>query len=522
MEGMKLLAPLFLAFAVGCTVGEARPAEPSPEALPEEQRPAPPPAAGPEAEARAAAGVERAAAAYAVGEVTRALSLSQQVLADYPSTGAANQALWVAARSAFALGQYEEARRLAERFAALHPTGSEAAREARSLASLAADAQARPVSGVLVGAILPRTGPDVLVQYGDLVLEGIRLAVRQAEQRQGRSIELVVADDGGGSRTAAALGELERRGVAAVIGPLLPQQLFAVGAARSNPALLLVSPTIPELPADLRNVYTVGGGDTRGAVELARYAARLGMREGAILHARGPEHERRARAFAAEFQARGGRILTTVPYDSGTTTYASEMRRILSAVGPAQRDRRPFALFVAAPDRDVPQIAPQISFYGLDGVGAQVLGDAIWASDAVRRLVPVRDLEGVVAAASLPADRAAGVADPEFIELFEQAYRRSLGNVLPALGYDAAHLVLQALPNQSVTPEAVTRRFELLAEVRAATGTLSVRDARLVRTPHLVVIRNGRLEPAPDPLLGPAAPAGVGADPHPATGSVRP
>jgi ABC-type branched-subunit amino acid transport system substrate-binding protein len=510
---MKLLAPLFLALAVGCTVGEARPAEPAPEAIPEEQRPTPPATVGPEAEARAAEGVERAAAAYAVGEVTRALRLAREVLADYAATRAADQALWVAARSSFAVGRYDEARRLAERYVAAQPAGSVAAQEARALVSLATDAQASPTRGVVVGALLPRTGPDVLVQYGDLVLEGIRLAVRQAERQQGRSIELVVADDGGGSRTGAALAELERRGVAAVIGPLLPQQLFAVGTARTNPGLLMVSPTIPDA-SELRNVYTVGGGDTRGAVELARYAVRLGMREGAILHARGPEHERRASAFAAEFQARGGRVLTTVPYDSGTTTYATEMRRILSAVGPDQRDGRPFALFVAAPDRDVPQIAPQVSFYGLDVAGARVLGDAVWASDVVRRLVANRDLEGVVAAASLPADRATGVADPDFIELFEQAYRRSLSNVLPALGYDAAHMILQALPNQSVTPDAVTRRFELLAEVRAATGTLSVRDARLVRTPHLVVIRNGRLEPAPDPILSPSA--------QPAAGRVRP
>ena len=78
-------------------------------------------------------------------------------------------------------------------------------------------------------------------------------------------------------------------------------------------------------------------------------------------------------------------------------------------------------------------------------------------------------------------------------------YRQSLGNQLPALGYDAAHLIMQALPNRSLTPAALARRFHLLAEIRGATGLLSVRSDRVVRRPHLVIIRDGMLEPAPYP-----------------------
>jgi branched-chain amino acid transport system substrate-binding protein len=504
MEGTRGLTPLLLALVLGCTVGEARPADPAPaDPGREAATPAPGEAVGPEADARAAALVERARTEYDVGEVAAALELARRVLALYPSSGSADEALWVAARASFGAGDYEEARRLADSYASRQPAGSDRARSARELAGLAVDAQARPAD-VAVGALIPRTGPDVLVQYGDLVLDGIRLAIREAESRQGRSIRLVVADDGGGARTAQAVAELERNRVSAIIGPLLPEQLPAAVGARADPELLMVSPTVPEPPAHWPNVYSVGGGDTRGAVELARYVSWLGMADGAILHARGPEHERRARAFAAEFQSLGGRILATVPYDSGTTTFAPYMRRILAAVGSGAGGSgrpagRPFALFVSAPDRDVPQIAPQVSFYGLDAAGARVLGDAIWASETVRRLVPGRDLEGVVAASALPAERAASIADPDFVARFEQAYRRSLNNALPALGYDAAHLVLQALPNQALTPAATTRRFELLAGVHGATGTLSVRDARLVRTPHLVVIRNGRPEPVPEP-----------------------
>lgn len=501
---MSWIGSVLLAVALGCTVGEVRPEEPAvpppPAEVPAERVPADRPAEEVVAEAAAAELLAVAQRAYDAGELDAATELAGRILRDHPSTDAADPAVWLAARAAFGDGRYEDARELAQAYAAGQPAGSERSAAARRLAELASDALAEPATVVpVIGALLPRTGSPVLVQYGDWILEGIQLAIRQAERREGRSIRLVVADDGGGVRTAAAMAELERGGAMAIIGPLMSHSLPAAAGARSTSRLLMVSPTIAETPTHWSNIYSVVGGDTRGAEELARYAAQVGLSDAAVLYARGPEYERLANAFISVFQQLGGRVRATVPYDSGTTTFESHMRRIVDAAAPGGQPARAFALFVAAPDRDVPQIAPQISFYGVDAAGAQVLGDAAWASAPVRRLVPGRDLEGVVAASPLPAGRANGVADPDFVALFEQTYRRSLNNALPALGHDAAHLVLQALPNRALTPDATSRRFELLAGIPAATGTLSVRAGRIVRVPHLVVIRNSELVPAAEP-----------------------
>jgi branched-chain amino acid transport system substrate-binding protein len=510
IERTKGMAVVLLAIALGCTVGEARtegPGLPGAEPTPGEASPRVRPT--PEAERLAGDLAGRAVVAYEAGDLTQALAAAVRALETYPGTAGAEQSRWVAARAAFGLGEYGQARDHAEAFRRRVAADSPEAQDARRLVELAEDALAGPgTASPVVGAVLPRTGSRAMVQYGDWVLEGIELAVRQEERRSGRSIQLVVADDGGGTRTAAAVAELERRGVVAVIGPLLPQQLPEVAGARTDPRLVFVSPTITDAPAHWSSMYSVAGGDTRGAQTLGRYAADMGLRDAAILHARGLEYQRRAQAFAAEYEALGGRVLATVPYDSGTTTFAPHMRQILSVVpqaGGAARSRgedwegRRFALFVTAPDRDVPQIAPQIGYYGLTTAGAQVLGDEAWASPAVRRVIPNRDMEGVVTASPLAPGRAESVADPDFVTLFEQTYRRSLTNQLPALGYDAAHMVLQALPNRLLTVEATTRRFEMLTGIHGATGTLSVRAARLVRTPHLATIRDGALTPAPLP-----------------------
>jgi branched-chain amino acid transport system substrate-binding protein len=494
IERTRWIIPVVVAMVLGCAAGEARPegsgaTTPGGAPGPGARSPAAPTA---EAERLASAVMERARRAYQYGEVQESLELSRRVTITYPGTVAADSALWLAARSAYGLGRYEEAGEWAERYVRRLSPGTPEEAQALGLAELAADAAGAAGSAVpVVGAVLPRTGSPTLVQYGDWVLEGIELAIRDAERRTGRRIQLIVEDDGGGPRTAQAVAQLERRGVLAIIGPILPQNLHAAVSARVNSQLLMLSPTIPETPRHLSHVYSVASGDAHGAQELARHAVGSGMLDGTILHARGMEHQRRADAFAAEYQARGGRIRTVVSYEVGTTTFAAHMRQILAAAGGA----RPFVLFVAAPERDVPQIAPQISFYGLAAAGVQVLGDDAWASAAVRRVVPNRDMEGVIAASPLPPGRADAVADPDFVAIFEAAYRRTLTNQLPALGYDAARLILEALPNRLLTPAATARSFEFLTGIPGATGTLSVRGGALVRTPHLVVIRTGQLEP---------------------------
>lgn len=557
--GLGAVAALLL--VVACTVGEVRP-----------ERPSAPDAEGPAADTAAAVDtmavgdetfgatdlLTRSRLAYDGAELEEALALAEQVLAEYPTSGTAEEARWLAARTAFAMERYAQAEELASRYAEEQPSGSTDAEEARELARLAEDALAEPASTpAVVGAILPRSGPRVLVRYADYILQGIELAVAEVERRQGRPIELVVVDDSGGAGTRSAVAELERRGALAVVGPLLPRNLPAAVEARRDPRLVLVSPTATRSPS-WPEAYSVSTGDTRGAQELGRYAADVGFTQAALLYARGRQYEQKAQAFSVEYETLGGHVRARVPYDSGTTTFGPHMEQILAAVAPSPSDtfgverslaarlmdaglitdpmavdtlpadslltlidrlssrssaqarenagawagrlpQRPFALFVAAPQQDVPKIAPQVAFYGLDSAGVQVFGDEAWASAQVRRVVPRRDLERVIAASHFPPGRADEAADPEFVQLYESSYRRSLDSSLPALGYDAANLVLQALPNRMLTPDAVAVRFGFLAAIRGATGMLSVRGGRVVRTPYVVMIRDGSLEPAPQP-----------------------
>lgn len=345
-----------------------------------------------------------------------------------------------------------------------------------------------PPAKVVIGAIVPQTGPAVLRQYSDLVLEGVRLALAQA----GAGVpELVVLDDAGDAEKDPTLvRELERRGAVAIIGPLLSAGVASAARARSDTALVLISPTASELPPGLPNVYSLNAGDVQGAEALAQYAARSGRSRVALLYPRTEEFARQARAFAAALKRAGGSVAADVPYDSGMTTFRTPLRAV---AGSGAR-----AVYVAAPERDVRQLAPQLAYYGVTGKGIDVLGAEAWTSDDVLRLVSPRYLNGVVA--STPLVRTSPqVGWQEFVQLYEQTYRRSLDNPFPALGWDAARLILAGLKDGRGRAADVARRLGAEAEVRGATGVFAVRDGTLVRRPFVVRIDDRKLVPLVTP-----------------------
>lgn len=343
---------------------------------------------------------------------------------------------------------------------------------------------ARPVLGV----VLPQSGSPALEQYGQLVLEGVRLALQAAGVG---APELVVLDDGGdAARDPGLVAQLEGRGAVAIIGPLLSPGLAASANARRDSMLVLVSPTASTVPADLPNVYTLNQPDTEGARALARYAVRDGARRLAMLYPRMEEYEQKAGAFAAALRTAGGTVLADVPYDSGTTTFRAQLRRIATA--------NPDGLVVFAPERDVRQLAPQISYYGVSGKGLKLYGGENWTSEEILRLVDAKYTNGVVACTPLVRESGAA-AWQDFTALYESAYKRTLDTPFPALGYDAARMVLSAMGRGRPRPAEVARVLARLHGFRGATGILVTGPGGLTRQPFLVRIEDGKLVPVETP-----------------------
>jgi len=184
------------------------------------------------------------------------------------------------------------------------------------------------------------------------------------------------------------------------------------------------------------------------------------------------------------------------------------------------------------PAEDIPQLAPQLTFYGLDTLGIRVLGTAGWAEEEVLRGVSRRHTDGVVVATPYRAgENPPGHAG--FVAAYESRFRRSVRDAVPALGWDAASLLLLALRSGARTPNEVARALSDVRGFPGATGVLSMEDGRIVREHYLVCLQDGRplplaadraarpapraqppalVDAAPIPGAGPACPATQAAD----------
>lgn len=351
-----------------------------------------------------------------------------------------------------------------------------------------------------MGALLPTGGSPGLARVAELVGEGARVATEQAEARRRRPVRLRILEDSGTpDGEVARYRELESEGVVGVIGPLLDRSLETVARARGRP-VPLVSPTAQSVPPELDGVYSLNGPDPDQARVLARYALRAGFRTAAVVFSTARTSTVEARTFADAFRSGGGSVLAELPYDSGATYFESQFLRVA--------ELRPEAVVLPVPARDLELLAPQVSFFALDTLNIRILGTSGWTSDAVLGAVEPRHTDSVVAVAA----RAPGRGDSawlSFVESYESRYHKSLRSPVPALGYDAAGLLLEALDRGARTPQDLRRTLESIRGFEGATGILSVEQGRIVREWFPVLIHDRRPDPIPSdgvPPIGPLPP----------------
>ena len=100
----------------------------------------------------------------------------------------------------------------------------------------------------------------------------------------------------------------------------------------------------------------------------------------AIIHAAFGSSADEAAVFAETFEALGGSVLRYFPYEPGATFWESQ---ILGAA-----DLLPDALVLPVPAEDIPGIAPQVTFFGLDTLGIRILGTGGWTDPRVVAVTP--------------------------------------------------------------------------------------------------------------------------------------
>lgn len=150
-------------------------------------------------------------------------------------------------------------------------------------------------------------------------------------------------------------------------------------------------------------------------------------------------------------------------------------------------------MFLPLKPGDIQLFAPQVTFYGLDTLGIQILGTSGWTDPSVVEGVDSRHTDGVVAStARLTQDETE--AFRKFREAYETGFQKTLRSEVPAFGYDAAVLVFEALMTERPrNPEEMVAALEGIHDLPGATGVFNVEGGRITREPLLVRIQDHEL-----------------------------
>lgn len=345
-----------------------------------------------------------------------------------------------------------------------------------------------------------------------LLPEAERYATISREIRQGLQFaadngaipgrELLFLDSGTGALGArAAIEQARQAGAALIVGPLLKQQIPALGALGADGPLAIAL----NAPAD-------GTSLPRGAVSFslspeqdARAAAHRmwadGYRRVAIFSADQQLGERTSRAFTQAFTLLGGEVVDQASFAPGQTDFSNELNRLLQVEdeGEAEGDGKdgPFqpvirddldAIFLAANGEELALIVPQLDYFGAEELPRYGLGLA-YSGSVDRR--GDDDKDGVII--PVAPMLLAGTAGPE-APLRMTFERAQLAGPLPrlfAFGVDAGRIAghMDGLL-QGGTLDGLTGELSL-----TPTGVIE-------REPSWGQFQDGLLQPvAPSPVL---------------------
>ena len=355
-----------------------------------------------------------------------------------------------------------------------------------------------------IGAILPTSGSPSLRQFATGIQEGINVAFQMFGRPVGNRMaaELVVQDSGGdiiGARIA--FSAIEASEVLGVIGPLQEGALSEV-TGRVQGTLAVISPTSPVVPEGSTGVYSLSSADPGGVRALARYAISSDLYTAVVVYPESADGMYEARAFSEAFQSYGGLMLGEISYPTGATFFEDQLRQAEALL--------PDVLVLPLPARDVELMAPQVTFFGLDSLEIRVLGTTGWSEEAMLSRVDTRHTNGVVTASPQPTE---GELEGyrSFVEAYEAFYQRTLPDRVPALGFDAAGLLLEGVRRGASTPNDLIDTLEAMPGFSGATGRLFIDDGRIVRDHFLGCLQDRRVldladGARADPILTPPLP----------------
>lgn len=331
--------------------------------------------------------------------------------------------------------------------------------------------------GAFTGALAP---------YDQPTLQGIQLAVDEINKAGGidgkLKIDLITRDMRSETAQSAVMAqELVDQKVNVMLSPCDVDPSVAAGQAAQAASIPTISPcaSTPTLPGIVGDyMFANYTADNLQGTALADFAIKQGYKSALIVISRDtPYTEKLPLYFAKVFQAKGGKLLSTVEFKMGQQDFSAEVTKI-KGVSPA-----PDVIMTSAYEPDFPAFIKQLRSAGIK---TPVLGSDGIDSPTTFGLGDVA--EGVVFSnAGFPTE---GSSLAKFNAAFKAHFGQDPNTVYTATGYDVIKVIEAAVKatGDKIDGPALRDAIDNLENVQVATGIITYKNMH--RVPLRVVALN--------------------------------
>jgi ABC-type branched-subunit amino acid transport system substrate-binding protein len=356
---------------------------------------------------------------------------------------------WKLARLYNQKGDYPKAAEWAQRYAADYPKGEYMAAARALLAELEKrGTKTGPMPEEhrgYVGVLLPLSGKYAV--YGESVLHGLECGAGVfAPCRGDLGLNILVRDTEGDPKTAAKIvSELAANPeVRAVIGPLPQVEVDEATAAAESSQLPMITLSQKADVAQkgqyiFRNFLTVQD-QVASVVDYA--CGEKKWKKLAILYPQGPAGEEYKKAFEAEVDRCGGKLVAQASYPPNTKSFSEALRslKFSSSEQTAETAVNADALFFPDVYRRVPDVVSAMKSLGIQGI--HLLGGAGWDHPGLLN-AGADALEGSVYVNGF-FSKSSSFAVRDFVATFQAAYGFE-PTILEAYAFDTMRLLGEVL-----------------------------------------------------------------------------
>jgi branched-chain amino acid transport system substrate-binding protein len=341
---------------------------------------------------------------------------------------------------------------------------------------------------VRIGVYLPLTGANAY--GGELELEGLQMAAKEAPTVLGKKVELFVVDNKTDKvESANAVKRLiDKEKAVAIIGTYGSSLAMAGGevAEKAGVPMIGTSCTNPLVTQGKKYIYRVCFIDPFQGAGAATYAFKtLGMKKAALLVDVANDYSvGLATFFAKSYTKLGGEVVANLNYQSGDQDFTAQLTEIIS--------KKPDVLFIPSYFAEGAIIMKQVKELG--GTFKIMGGDAMDNPKITE--IGGAAVEGFIHT-TFPYDPSMKDMNPvakQFTENWKKLHPDKDPNVNAALGYDAYMITLDAIKRAGkAESEAIGTALAQTKGFEGVTGSTTINATHDAEKPvGLVTIKDGK------------------------------